>query len=195
MDKYTNFGQLQALETEGNDYAILIRLREGSRTAVIAPHGGGIEPRTAELAEAIAGSEFNLYCFRGLKQSGNSVLHITSHRFDEPRCLALLANQDIVVALHGCSKVGERVLLGGRDQRLVVDLAKALEAVGIIAEVSGHEFPGQEATNVCNRSATGMGAQIEMSMSFRVGPNAEKLVKVVRDVLETQAGVDTPSTS
>jgi phage replication-related protein YjqB (UPF0714/DUF867 family) len=52
--------------------------------AVIAPHGGGIEPGTSELATAIAGDDFSLYLFEGLKSAGNGELHITSTNFDEP---------------------------------------------------------------------------------------------------------------
>jgi phage replication-related protein YjqB (UPF0714/DUF867 family) len=67
----------------------------------VAPHGGGIEPGTSELADAIAGSDLSFYTFEGLKSSGNTDLHITSTRFDEPMCLTLLASSSVVVTLHG----------------------------------------------------------------------------------------------
>jgi poly-gamma-glutamate hydrolase-like protein len=60
--------------------------------ALVAPHGGGIEPGTSELADAIAASDLSFYTFEGLKPSGNTDLHITSTRFDEPMCLTLLAS-------------------------------------------------------------------------------------------------------
>lgn len=186
MDKYSNFKQLQESETEGLDYAVVVTSRKGSRVAVIAPHGGKIEPRTAELAEAIAGDEFNLYCFKGTKRKRNGDLHITSHNFDEPKCLSLLETQDVVVALHGCDKKGEHVLLGGRDNKLIAELVEALKAVGISAETSGCEFTGTDAANICNRGATHAGAQFELSMSFRKGPNGQKFVEAVRDVLKNR---------
>ena len=184
MDKYRNFKKLQESETEGVDYEVVVTSRKDSRVAVIAPHGGKIEPRTAELAEAIAGEEFNLYCFKGLKKERNSDLHIISHNFDEPKCLSLLEKQDVVIALHGCDKKGERVLLGGRDKELIAELVEALKAVGIIPETSGHEFTGTDAANVCNRGAANAGAQIELSMAFRKGPNTARFVEAVRDALK-----------
>ena len=106
MDKYKNFKHLQESETEGVDYVIQVTHRKDSRVAVIAPHGGKIEPRTAELAEVIAGDEFNLYCFKGVRKERNCELHITSPNFDEPKCLSLLKKQDVVVALHGLRQEG-----------------------------------------------------------------------------------------
>jgi phage replication-related protein YjqB (UPF0714/DUF867 family) len=44
--------------------------------AILAPHGGGIEPGTSELAEAVAGEGLSFYAFEGLKRSGNAVLHV-----------------------------------------------------------------------------------------------------------------------
>ena len=55
----------------------------------MAPHGGGIEPGTTEIAEAVAGHEHTFYSFSGVKARGNSVLHITSSRFDEPEGIAI----------------------------------------------------------------------------------------------------------
>jgi Poly-gamma-glutamate hydrolase len=75
--------------------------RARPKFALVAPHGGGIEPGTSELADAIAGSDLSFYTFEGLKSSGNTDLHITSTRFDEPMCLTLLASSSVVVTLHG----------------------------------------------------------------------------------------------
>ena len=186
MDKYRNYKELEASEREGIDYDLVLVCREQSRFAVIAPHGGKIEPMTAELAEAIAGNDFNLYCFRGIKKSNNRDLHITSHNFDEPRCLSLLQSQTLVVAIHGCDKQGERVLLGGRDTKLMAELAGALEGVGIRTETSGHEFAGNHPRNICNRGSTGAGLQFELSMGFRRGPNTAKFVEAIRATLRSR---------
>lgn len=43
-----------------------------------APHGGGIEPGTSEIADAIGGERGSFYTFGGLKSSGTADLHITS---------------------------------------------------------------------------------------------------------------------
>ena len=48
-EAYKSFGELSGYETEGQDYAVRICLRNG-RVLVMAPHGGKIEPGTAEIA-------------------------------------------------------------------------------------------------------------------------------------------------
>src|SRR5579862_1463450 len=117
-DKYESFAELAAWETDGRDYRIRAVQREGSRVIVLAPHGGSIEIGTSELAELVAGTEHSLFVFEGLKPYGaNRDLHITSHRFDHPHCLALAAARDVTLAIHGCR--GEsHIYLGGLDLEL-----------------------------------------------------------------------------
>jgi phage replication-related protein YjqB (UPF0714/DUF867 family) len=182
-DKYSCFKELEAAEAVGKDFSFVARPRDGTSVAVIAPHGGGIEPFTAELAEAIAGSDFSVYCFKGLKKSGNRDLHIASHKFDEPTCLMLVATHKSVLAIHGCDEEGERCLLGGRDASLICEFANALNTVGIIAETEGHNYPGKDPNNVCNRGASGAGVQFELSMPFRNGKQIPTFLEVVRTVL------------
>jgi hypothetical protein len=69
--------------------------------AIIAPHGGKIEPWTSAIATAIAADDYCLYCFEGRKRRENRDLHITSTHFDEPQCLTLVSGCDQVVAVHG----------------------------------------------------------------------------------------------
>src|SRR5262245_27911874 len=113
-DKYRNFAALAAAERSGIDYDILAR-RAQTAFVIVAPHGGGIEAGTSELADAVAGATHSFYAFEGLKPSGNQDLHITSTRFDEPMCLSLIAASDVVVTLHGehSEEDGEGVFMGG----------------------------------------------------------------------------------
>jgi phage replication-related protein YjqB (UPF0714/DUF867 family) len=67
----------------------------------MAPHGGKIEPGTAEIAEAVAGDDYSFYCFEGIKADGNGVLHIRSHLFAEPRAMEAVESAEIVVTVHG----------------------------------------------------------------------------------------------
>lgn len=76
-DKYRNFSELARAETEGKDYRIIARLTD-CPILIAAPHGGGIEPYTSELASEIAGSDLSFYSFEGIKETGNSKLHITT---------------------------------------------------------------------------------------------------------------------
>ena len=64
-DKYSSFAVLARHQIEGQDYRILFRKRNGARV-IIAPHGGGIEPGTTEIADAIAGNDLSFYAFEGI---------------------------------------------------------------------------------------------------------------------------------
>src|SRR5271156_3664471 len=125
-DRYRNFEDLAAHEEENLDFRIRSVDRYGA-SAVIAPHGGGIEPGTSELAEAIAGTGLSFYAFEGIKTNGNRVLHVTSSRFDEPKALALVAASPAVVALHGELDCPDQVVfLGGLDKELGKRIQAAL---------------------------------------------------------------------
>lgn len=184
MDKYSGYSALAKSETEGVDYERVVQPADGALVAVIAPHAGGIEPKTGPIAQEIAGADFSLYCFRGCKKAGgNSELHITSHHFDEPECVKLIARHKWVVAIHGCEVSGERVFLGGLDKELIADLAAELAQVGIIAETTGHNYLGADPNNICNRGQSNAGAQFELSLSFRNGIQVPAFVGAVRSVL------------
>lgn len=188
QDRYRSFAELAAAETEGVDYRITVRPRPRSPVAVIAPHGGGIERGTSRVAGAIAGADFNLYLFEGLKPRGNfEALHLTSRRFDEPRCLRLIRRCRVVLAVHGCNGGDECALLGGRDEALKHALAQALAAAGVPARTDGHRFPGSHAENICNRGAAGMGVQLELPDPVRGGRLEPLVSEAVRAALHVAA--------
>ena len=168
-DKYPDFETLARNELPGVDYRIALR-RAAARFAVIAPHGGGIEPGTSEVADAVAADEFSCYLFEGLKRSGNADLHITSTRFDEPLCVTLIDQSHTVITIHGeDSKTdGEPVFLGGLDDDLGCIVGAALRDSGF--DVRKHPNPalqGREPGNLCNRGASGRGVQLELSRALR----------------------------
>src|SRR5512143_1621980 len=99
IDRYSNYAELAANETEGTDFEVIALKQNKASTAIIAPHAGGIEPKTGFIARSIAGTDYSLYCFRGLKSNGNHALHIASHKFDEPRCLKLIADHKNVISI------------------------------------------------------------------------------------------------
>jgi phage replication-related protein YjqB (UPF0714/DUF867 family) len=183
MDTYACYTDLANAEREGIDYEVIIRPLSGAQVTVIAPHGGGIEPYSEAIARAIAGEDFSFYCFRGCKLKNNGKLHITSHRFDEPGCVALIADHRWVVAIHGCDDEGEQVLLGGLDTELIRDLAAELSEAGISAATSGHDYPGTHRDNICNRGQSGKGVQIELTPAFRSGSQIKTFVAAVQSVL------------
>ena len=183
-DRYPDFGTLAANETEGVDFRIHVEARPHSPVAVIAPHGGSIERRTSAIARAIARDDFNLYLFEGLDADGSfDTLHITSHRFDEPSCLELVAVSDTVVAVHGCGGSAPRVMLGGRDRALAREFGSALAANGVDVALSDHRYPGTHSRNICNRGRAGRGVQIEMTDGLRGGSDEPAAVDAIRNVL------------
>lgn len=183
MARYRSFAELAAGERHGRDYRITVR-RRAAPVAVIAPHGGSIERRTSHIARSLAGEDFSLYLFEGLDPQGSfDPLHITSHRFDEPRCLELIADCETVVAVHGCRGSDPRVYVGGRDDALKGELADAVERAGVPAPVDGHAFPGRHPRNVCNRGAAGRGVQIELTDALRGGAEEAAVVAAVRTKL------------
>lgn len=168
-DKYPDFETLSKHERSGVDFRILVR-RAKARFAIVAPHGGGIEPGTSEIAEEVAAQEWSYYAFEGLKAKGNSDLHITSTRFDEPMCLTLVSQSKTIVTIHGeySDADGEGVFMGGLDAKLGTRLGAGLKAKGFA--VGRHPDPrlqGLEPNNVCNRGTSGKGVQLELSRTVR----------------------------
>jgi phage replication-related protein YjqB (UPF0714/DUF867 family) len=164
-DKYPDFETLRRAEPGGFRIDCL---RRPSAIAIIAPHGGKIEPWTSEIAAAIAGSHYNLYRFEGLKRSSNRDLHITSSCFDEPQGLALVLECDWVVAVHGCSGSERVVYLGGLDHALKNTIREEMGKAGFRTAI--HEDPnlqGIHQRNICNRGRRGRGVQLEMSYGLR----------------------------
>ncbi len=185
-DHYRGYQDLLQAVREGQDFRVHVAAREAARTAVIAPHGGRIEGGTSEIARALAGEEHHLYLFEGLRTTGDNFhhLHLTSSRFDEPRCLELIAGCTTVIAVHGYATDGPDVLLGGRDEDLKSRLAAALGAAGLSCLADGHRFPGLDPGNVCNRGATGRGVQLEFSAAFRRRRDWQAMAGAVRAVLD-----------
>jgi phage replication-related protein YjqB (UPF0714/DUF867 family) len=184
LDKYASFAELAATERDGQDYRIRALERAGSPVIVLAPHGGGIEIGTSELAEMVAGTDHSLFVFEGLKPYGaDRDLHITSHRFDHPRCLALTSAHDVTLAIHGC-RGDSHIFLGGLDSDLTARLAKHLTGVGLTACLDGHGYPGRHPLNICNRSARGRGAQIEITRDLRSGEARRIVADAVRAAVE-----------
>jgi len=167
MTEYPNFAALKQAEREGVDFVIVCRPRP-SPVAVIAPHGGGIEPGTSRIASAIAGDDFNLYRFEGRKPEGNLRLHITSEHFDEQECLDILSSCDYVVAVHGCDDEEGTAYLGGRDTDLGATIRDRLEASGF--RTGRHPNPnlqGASALNICNKGRRRCGVRLELSCDLR----------------------------
>jgi phage replication-related protein YjqB (UPF0714/DUF867 family) len=165
-DKYRDFLHLGNHEVKGVDYCI--RTRSATGVLILAPHGGGIELGTSELAEAIAADDHSLYLFEGLKINGNGDLHITSSNFNEPTCLAMMAQADRVVTVHGEERDVAVVFIGGLDKIGIERMSASLVSSGFV--VKGPDkthLKGHARTNVCNRGRSGAGVQLEITEGLR----------------------------
>jgi len=164
---YKNFAELNAVEKNGVAFRLQVKNRRVP-WVVIAPHGGGIEPGTTEIASAIAGRSCSLYTFDGLRSNGNELLHITSTLFDEPRCLHLVQASDRVLAIHGCIGSEPIVYVGGLDVESGNRIMTALRNNGFEVAVANTQFQGTQPENICNRGRSGKGVQLEISEGLRL---------------------------
>jgi len=166
-DKYENFAELRRNEKKGRDFQVRLRDRRVP-TSVIAPHGGCIESGTSEIADAIAGDDFSFYAFEGIKHSRNRDLHITSHHFDEPRCVNLVKASTTTIAIHGHRAEAAVVYLGGRDTRALNVLRATLLARGFRVKTDhSPRLQGRHKGNICNRTQSGTGVQLEITRGLR----------------------------
>ncbi len=196
MDKYACFEELSAHEARGSDYEVS-RRHGRSGIAVLSIHGGRIEPGTSEIADAIAGGDHSFYTFRGLKQSGNRDLHITSTTFDEPSALEIVCRSETIISIHGSRGEEEVVHVGGLDSELRQCIEVKLHLAGFktrpgplsfypvsgdrdqasctTATAEGVKDPfrmgmrsrGVDERNICNRSRRARGVQLEISKGLR----------------------------
>lgn len=170
-DRYDSFAALAAREIEGVDYRICVTER-ASPIAIVAPHGGLIEPGTSQIAAAIAADRLSLYCFESLNRANSARLHITSSRFDEPRALALIAASDVVLTIHGRKNGDDNaaIWVGGLHEALRDEIALALAQSGFAAKAvgEGHPLSGRDPANICNRGRIGAGVQMELPRALRI---------------------------
>jgi len=165
VDRYGGYAELGRYEKDGVDFCVTLR-SGNSGIAVVAPHGGGIEPGTTEIAEAIAGGEHTFYGFEGLKVSGNRNLHLTSTKFDEPIGLDAIKRARVVLAIHGCEEHRAIIYMGGLDREMRKKVSKALVEAGFTVGEQP-DLAGSDPKNLCNRGIRGGGVQLEISSGLR----------------------------
>lgn len=204
--------------TEGVDYARRLRRHAllddsnaGSvafpRTAIIAPHGGGIEAGTSELCLAVAGYHpatlaatpaagptHDYWMFEGIRSSGNADLHVTASNCDDTPALSVAAGALNVVALHGCTPGtaglpanAQAVAVGGRNAAFRTALINAYTAAGFTAfDATGiAALAGTAPANIVNRTLLGMGAQLEITTPLRTAMFGTNTVAQRRNTTNT----------
>jgi phage replication-related protein YjqB (UPF0714/DUF867 family) len=171
---YRSFEELAQKEVEGRDYQVRVGLRD-ERILIMAPHGGKIEPTTCMIAEAIAGENYSYYSFEGLKPEGNSVLHIESHLFDEPRAVGAVEKADVIITVHGQLNDQEGfIMVGGLHVDLRSDIRRRLEAAGFQTRTPPEGLQGIDPENICNRGRLKGGVQLEVSRKERDSLKADQ---------------------
>ncbi len=163
---YKSFAELSVFEQEGSSYRREVKKRR-SAFAIVAPHGGGIEPGTSEITRAIAGTQFSYYIFDGIREEGNERLHLTSTLFDEPKCLQVVNDSQIVIAVHGCEGAEKVIYAGGLHNDLKAVLVNTLSAAGFDAHLADVNYAGTHLRNICNRGRLRRGVQLEVSEGLR----------------------------
>ncbi len=165
-ERFRSFYEIIQYDPFSREYSLYVR-DLNTPYLILAPHGGSIEPGTSELARAIAGSDFSVYCFEGQRSEDGKRLHITSTRFDEPMALKMAKHARTVIAIHGYSSASRSVVVGGLDDQLKDRFIQSLERVGFKASIGTHGLAGRDAYNICNRGSSGKGVQLEISEAMR----------------------------
>jgi phage replication-related protein YjqB (UPF0714/DUF867 family) len=120
------------------------------------------------IAEAIAGENYSYYSFDGLKSEGNSVLHIESHLFDEPRALQAIEKAALVITIHGqLNHMEGFVMVGGLHISLRAEIKLQLETAGFQTRTPPEGLQGIDPENICNRGKLKGGVQLEVSRKER----------------------------
>lgn len=167
-----------ATTAEGHHTELLYDDGANDRALVIAPHGGGIEPGTAETALELATGRDGVSCWARLgyhDESAFDAWHVPSTAID-PADSPLLAHVedrafDTVLALHGLTD--DEVLVGGAapDERKAAVATELDDVVDVpVRTVDGGPYGGVSPANVVNRLAADGGIQVEAGPSVRNDP-------------------------
>lgn len=180
-DYYGSMTELYKCEPVGN-YNKRSRTIENEHRIVLGLHGGSVEPGVSELTLGIAGgvydinSKYNYWLWESLRPIGeNGGMHVTSVNFDDEAARILTGKATMCVAVHGCADTiaggspGDRIAwVGGLDTELRDDIILALQNAGFDAEIaSDPTIAGTNPLNICNRTSSEVGVQIETTVSLR----------------------------
>jgi len=165
MTPYREFAELVLHTIKDKDYCFVVT-NQSADVTVACIHGGGIEPLTSELAAAIAGQQYNLYDFRGLRAQGNEMLRIPVARFDEVRLRSLMDRSQVGVSIQGIPGSDTAIHLGGSNKHLREITHQHLEGAGF--EIGGPVSvrASHDPSLFFNWPAQG-GMQIELTTALR----------------------------
>ena len=201
---YRDFTTLVIETLKGRDYELELQDRSAP-VAVVAIHGGAIEPLTSELARSIAGDDYSLYDFRGIRPRGNEILRVPVSRFDEMRLRGLLGRCHTALSIDGVPGTERVVHVGGRNARLRGVLAEHLSAAQFKLGPPANPGAAHSPDRFYNRTKLG-GLHVELPVALRRemvrgdlvaatwedpqqwGEPFHRFVKAVRDALAELCG-------
>jgi phage replication-related protein YjqB (UPF0714/DUF867 family) len=128
---------------------------------------------------------------------------LTSTHFDEPQCLDLVQKHQHALSIHGfsASPSDPEIYLGGTHQLFIQHVLHSLQNNGYQAQVNTQKFAATDPRNICNRTRSGMGLQIEIAGSLRqrffanyytrlgrntITPNFTHFVQTIRQALDPE---------
>ena len=163
MDMYDSLEQLKKAEQRSawNQRA----LNRESWLTVVAPHGGSIESLTERIANDIAGTDYNLFVFEGLRAKG-SELHVTSHKFRDPELHDLQKISTMSLSVHGKASDDKFIWVGGLNYIVRDKVIAQLVQHGFRAERGVYPYAGEHPGNFVNLTAD-HGVQLEISEAER----------------------------
>ncbi|OFV27786.1 MULTISPECIES: poly-gamma-glutamate hydrolase family protein [Staphylococcus] len=164
-DLYSSMIELQGKE---NNWSIEMNTNK-SNVLSFAPHGGGIEAGSSELALLISQKlDCNYFTFKGKLPSDNVKLHVTSTRYDNPELLNLMRNVDYSISVHGyADNEYARTLIGGSNEELKEIIKCHLRSRGFDVQDAPTHLAGTKLNNITNKTKTGLGVQLELSTKQR----------------------------
>ena len=159
-DKFTSLTALKA-SLEAGDYRIRC-LDRSSLVTIIAPHGGYIEAGTSALARSLAGAQYNLFDFQGLRPDLANDMHVTATNFRDPLLSDMLRRSRTAVAIHGMHDQGHAITwLGGLNKELKALVQTQLEAANFAVNPDSPRYRGENPRNVVNLPCEA-GVQLEL---------------------------------
>lgn len=178
----TMFGKLFGMFFEGEDWQTRKIVGTFPKLSSIAIHGGEVEPGSSECAmDLSARLSASFYEHDAMKtyvwgdKHVFNVMHPDSNGYDDPDALDVVRASERCVSFHGAANnvngvTGAVSWVGGRDVELRTAITQKLRAAGFVAYDNVETFPtlaGTNATNICNKTKTLAGVQIEASVDQR----------------------------
>ena len=164
-DHYNSMRELKGYETDWS-----IETNQNSHPVLsIAPHGGGIECGTSELALLVSQKlNCNFFTFKGQLSSNNSRLHVTSSHYNDQLALALTKQVNYTISIHGYhDKEKESTYIGGTNEQLKSLIKKHLESRGFIVLEAPKNLAGKSRRNINNKNRFKSSVQLELSTKLR----------------------------